>query len=109
MDDLTKIPLLALRKATIAMLSSGLNSLKVLPTEEGLPRDWRGLAHLAGLNGVETSRIASSNDPTEFLIKHWAAEANVEQLFQFLALIDRFDVLDDSKQLIGMHVLLGVL
>lgn len=102
MDNLSdRVPVSALRKATISVLSGGLNSEKIIPTDDGLPRDWRGLAHMIGLDGVETHRIGASKDQVAELVSVWGPKGTVEQLKQILAVIDRFDVLDDVWNFLG--------
>lgn len=101
--DFSKIPLSALKKATQNVLSTGLNQPKVIPNKDGLPRDWRGLAHLIGLNGVETGWIATTADPLLALLNHWGKNGNLNLLENYLEIIDRYDVLDDAKLLFGRH------
>lgn len=99
--DFTQVPITVLKKPTVIILSAGLNAQKIIPNEDGIPRDWRGLAHLAGLSNFETNRFSAMPDPTQAFLNHWGASGNVHMLLEFLAVIDRFDVLDDVRQVIG--------
>ncbi|KOX68497.1 Myeloid differentiation primary response protein MyD88 [Melipona quadrifasciata] len=47
--DLSTVPLVALSIESKYAISSLLNPPKILPSENGLPRDWRGLAHFCKL------------------------------------------------------------
>ncbi|KAK6633932.1 hypothetical protein RUM44_004539 [Polyplax serrata] len=97
--DLSQIPLSALKENTHSILSSGLNHHKILPNKDGLPRDWRGIAHLIGLNGVETGWLGTKEDPFCALLSHWSKNGNLSLLQNYLEVIDRYDVLDDTKDL----------
>lgn len=99
--DYSTIPVSALQKATQSILSSGLNQQKIIPNENGIPRDWRGLAHLMGLTGVETGWLSSTPDPLASLLNFWGKKGNLFLLQNYLEVIDRFDVLDDTRQLFG--------
>lgn len=103
--ELEKIPLSALSKRTIDALSNKLNAKKILPSEDGYQRDYRGLASLSGLNWSEYgSVIEQSHDPTDKILKLWMKDqktANLDQLQQVLGLIERWDVLDDTNFLLG--------
>ena len=99
--ELEKIPLSALSKRSITALSNRLNAKKVLPSEDGYQRDYRGLVTLSGLNYVEYSSVINQNsDPTEKILQLWMkneTKANLDQLQQVLGLIERWDVLDDTN------------
>lgn len=99
--DYSKIPLIALKKTTQNILSAGLNQHKIIPNNDGIPRDWRGLGHLIGLNGIEMGWIEATPDPFSALLNHWGKNGNLNLLQNYLKIIDRFDVLDDAKQFIG--------
>lgn len=99
--DLSKIPLSALKQSTLVTLSASLNQYKIIPTNDGLPRDWRGLAQLMGFNGIETHQLSIKPDCFYALVHHWGGKGNVSLLQEYLALIDRYDVLDDTKEAIG--------
>ncbi|KAL0281098.1 UNVERIFIED_CONTAM: hypothetical protein PYX00_002193 [Menopon gallinae] len=98
--DLSEIPLSALKQSTLVTLSASLNHYKIIPTNNGLPRDWRGLAQLMGFNGVETHQISVKPDCFLTLINQWGEKGNVALLQEYLSLIDRYDVLDDTQEAI---------
>jgi len=92
-EDPETVPLAALRQTSRRTLSLYLNRTKVLPSPQGLPRDWRGLAHVSGA----IAPLVDSSDPTGDVLSFWEKEkATIAQLKEALAFIDRFDVLDDS-------------
>lgn len=79
-----------------------LNCKKILPSESGFHRDWRGLATLVKLDQNEFGAILHSNDHMVKLIEFWIqkfADAKLIQLIQYLEIIDRFDVSDDIELL----------
>nr|CAD7201539.1 unnamed protein product [Timema douglasi] len=95
MTPASEVPLHALRSNTREVLSGLLNPLKVLPTEDGLPRDWRGLAQLAGLQGHIISMLVENRDPTNKVLEAWP-ESSFGKLQDALGHLDRWDVLDDT-------------
>lgn len=104
--DLSEVPLTALRQKVRAMLSAKLNPPKILLTEEGLPRDWRGILHCARLNHGEANLVHSHPNPMASVLKLWCDAvrddgrqgASFAQLIAALEVIDRFDVADDIKE-----------
>lgn len=79
-----------------------MNCKKVLPSESGFHRDWRGLATLVKLDQNEFGAILRSNDHMMKLIEFWIQkyeDAKIIQLIQYLEIIDRFDVSDDIELL----------
>lgn len=68
---LSEAPLHSLSRKTKAQLSSMLNAIKILPSEEGYFRDWRGLAHCAKLKSEQITFLAEREDPTKELIENW--------------------------------------
>lgn len=100
--DLSQIPITALRQKCRSILSSMLNNPKILLSEEGLPRDWRGIAHLANLHTSHGALIAGHHDPITKILQMWskgdnAKEATFEMLLKYLGIIDRWDVSDDIR------------
>lgn len=80
----------------------------MLVNEDGLRRDWRGLISMAGLDQSEQLQVSESADKTASLLDIWIrtnAENNtsvsLSQLQQCLALIDRYDVIDDTQALLS--------
>lgn len=85
-----------------------LNPKKVLRTEDGYDRDWRGLASLADLSQLETTSIANSKDETAKLLDLWFKlnkDKNIvvtlTQLQKCFGVIDRYDVYDDTYLMLG--------
>ena len=81
-----------------------MNPKKVLPSEDGYNRDWRGLATLIKISQNEYSAVSQSNDKIMKLFEIWQnnnANATFYTLQQCLATIDRYDVSDDTFQLLG--------
>uniref|UniRef100_A0A1B6DXX9 TIR domain-containing protein n=1 Tax=Clastoptera arizonana TaxID=38151 RepID=A0A1B6DXX9_9HEMI len=92
--NLWDIPLYALRSSSRNYLASLLNCSKVLPSPNGLPRDWRGLADLSG---VPTRTIR--DNPTMSILSSWEelASSSLGQLYEFLGEMDRYDIQDDIE------------
>ncbi|XP_071446600.1 myeloid differentiation primary response protein MyD88 [Hetaerina americana] len=103
-EDLVSVSARALGVNTINKISVSLNTLKVLPTDEGLPRDWRGLAQLTGLDGNLTRSLGCKPDPTAEVLKLWinnkASEASIGSLKSYLSQMDRWDIIDDTSSMI---------
>ena len=76
-----------------------LDRRKLLPTESGGFRDWRGLAELAGFAG-DVAAFELRPRPTIELIKQWCRRpgVTVRTLTDMLAQMDRDDVLDDAAE-----------
>lgn len=114
--DLSEVPLTALRQKVRAMLSAKLNPPKILLTEEGLPRDWRGILHCARLNHGEANLVHSHPNPMASVLKLWCDAvrddgrqgASFAQLIAALEVIDRFDVADDIKETLGKCLPLSI-
>jgi Death domain len=95
-------------------LSTLLNSQKVLQTETGYDRDWRGILVLSGLGQSERNLITQSRDQTAKLLELWRKSNrdnnNVVTLSRFrecLETIDRYDVIDDTFELLGKFFMLA--
>ncbi|XP_054287143.1 uncharacterized protein LOC129002993 [Macrosteles quadrilineatus] len=95
-SNLNNTPITALRPSTRQIIVNELNKRKVLASEEGLPRDWRGLVHLTGLPEP------SGDNPADQLLTVWGrkAEASLAMLEEFLGRMDRWDIVDDIYHLI---------
>lgn len=69
-------------------------------------RDWRGLAHLIGLKAEKIPVIACDSDPSARVISIWQKQENslgtIKQLQDFLGELDRFDIVDDIADMIGI-------
>lgn len=80
----------------------------MLVNEDGLRRDWRGLISMAGLDQSEQLQVSESADKTASLLDIWIrtnaendTSVSLSQLQQCLALIDRYDVIDDTQALLS--------
>jgi len=109
--DSSNGPLKCLRPSTITFLSTMLNPLKIIPTESGLARDWRGLAELGGVTAEMITYFESKPNPTSDLLRHLTDPNNpgspaktVNDLRAFLGVIDRFDVSDDASPLLDSDI-----
>ncbi|KAG5679273.1 hypothetical protein PVAND_008852 [Polypedilum vanderplanki] len=103
-----EIPLNALRKRTREKLSVLLNPEKVLRSEDGYCRDWRGLFSFSGLSQSEYTLISQSHDKMSTLLDLWIRKnsendhkVNLSQLQQCFELIDRYDIYDDTLSLLS--------
>lgn len=110
--DLEKIPISALRHRSLNLLSIYLDPLKILPSPDGLSRDWRGIFYLSGLPNEYLQYLAQQTHATMLLLDIWQKEsnsdkteymANLSQLQRFLETIDRLDCLDDTNELFGEY------
>lgn len=100
--DLSKVPLVALSVRTKEVISTLLNPTKVIPTENGLPRDWRGLAHSSNLSGEILPLLMSHSDPSAYILSIWQEkqkDITIKDLQLALEEIDRWDIIDDTLEL----------
>lgn len=92
-------PLSALGIETRTQLSRMLNRKKVLRSEEGYQRDWRGISELAKQKGFVDE---NANNPMDLVLISWSQRspqtAKVGHLEHFLGIIDRWDVCDDIQE-----------
>lgn len=95
--NMFQIPLAALSTSTREIISVLLNPLKIIPTDEGLPRDWRGLAQLVGLTGQMVQLLSTKADPTWQVLSQWK-EGSLGHLTSILGQLDRWDVVDDTAE-----------
>lgn len=96
-----RTPLAALRHSTRGVLSQLLNGPKIIPSPSNLPRDWRGLAHIARVNCPHVG----CSDPTAVVLSSWEKDTpSIQQLLDALKEIDRWDVIDDIGHLIDKDV-----
>ncbi|RWS04518.1 myeloid differentiation primary response protein MyD88-like isoform X1 [Dinothrombium tinctorium] len=116
--DYSRIPIRALNTSSRLLLSSSLNPEQLITSDNGLARDYRGLAELIGFSYSEVKNFQRSNDPLNALLNaidvmpkekqqqqhHQKAEndrhSNIEfysfsDLISMLEQIERFDVIDD--------------
>lgn len=96
--NLQTIPLSALRDRTVQKLANSLDGIKIFFSEDGFPRDYRGLAHFAD---IRTEKIENSRSPTQELLKLWRVQkensCDLAKLQHIFGLIDRYDVYDDTN------------
>ncbi|KAJ6641411.1 Myeloid differentiation primary response protein MyD88 [Pseudolycoriella hygida] len=100
--DLQQIPLSALKSKSRNSLSIYLDAIKILPSTDGLSRDWRGIYQLSGLPNHYESFLSSKLSPTLELIKILEKEPHDVTFSDFrkmLGDIDRWDVVDDTYEL----------
>ncbi|SPP72954.1 uncharacterized protein LOC117591065 [Drosophila guanche] len=92
-------PLSELSADTRNQLGRMLNRKKVLHSEEGYERDWRGIAALAHQRGFVEEY---ANNPMDLVLSSWSQRnpetAKVGHLEHFLGIIDRWDVCDDIQE-----------
>ncbi|XP_060660890.1 myeloid differentiation primary response protein MyD88-like [Drosophila nasuta] len=94
-----RTPLSELSNDTKRQLSCMLNRKKVLRTEDGYERDWRGIAYLAKLTNLINENVPKPMDAVlSTWIQHNPNTAEVGYLEQYLGIIDRWDVQDDIKE-----------
>ena len=100
-----EVPLTALSKKTLRKLSHLLNSKKILRSEEGYERDWRGLACLTKQKYLCDENAISLEDPITKVVQLWCTNnpktATFAYLEKFLGIIDRWDVSDDIYENLG--------
>lgn len=91
--------------ATRQVLSTRLDSRKVLLSPEGFRRDWRGLAVQAEIDEgcISSGKISD----TECFFQKWRAkDGTIGELLKFLEAMDRFDVIDDSLEMIYFQMVI---
>lgn len=96
--NLETIPLTALRDRTVQKLANSLDGIKIFFSEDGFPRDYRGLAHFAD---IRTEKVENLRSPTQELLKMWMGQkknsCNLAKLQHIFGLIDRYDIYDDTN------------
>lgn len=103
--DVSQTPVTKLRDRTKTLLATSLNQLRVIPTDDNIPRDWRGVAHFAEVN---PRSLAQSLNPIEDVLKKWVENRiashgtppTLKDLQDILGQIDRWDVYDDTEEMI---------
>ncbi len=101
---LKNIPLCALRLKSRNCIAKRLDPIHILPTSDGLPRDWRGILQLSELRSFE-QRFSNSLSPTIELMKILENEpcrVTLGRYRMMLGDIDRWDVVDDTEDMFGM-------
>lgn len=95
-------PLWALQPSTVESLAVVLEQERLIPSDSGHLRDWRGVAELSGLaaDNILYQKISNCKDGHfKEIFRAWKLRqgANVRDLWGILADIDRFDVRDDTE------------
>lgn len=93
------VPISALGVGSRGVLSKQLNPLKVIPSEDGLSRDWRGFFEKA--TGRNDHSSMDKLDPMRDVLKTWHRNhqnATLGELLKVLQQIDRWDVIDDARE-----------
>lgn len=92
-------PLTELSDNSKMQLAYMLNRKKILHTDEGYERDWRGIAFLADVRNFVDDRV---NNPMDAVLSSWIQNnpktAKVGYLVKFLGIIDRWDIVDDIQE-----------
>ena len=106
-------PLWVLQTSTVQALSVLLEQERLLATEEGLLRDWRGVAELSGLAGdnIVYQRISNCRDghfAETFSAWKKLPGASIKDLSSVLEKIDRFDVWDDVAEKVAEDVQVAI-
>lgn len=77
-------------------LSSYLNIEHVLKSDNGLARDYRGLAQQLDLSYSEIAQLEKLHDPCGSLLNYQkVSKLSVYELFELIISIGRYDILDD--------------
>ncbi|XP_045491401.1 myeloid differentiation primary response protein MyD88 [Colias croceus] len=113
-SDLRASPLTALTHESLNLLSSLLNTRKILltvcPDQLSRHRDWRGIASLANISSEVAASIREYNDKTRRVLDLWIhsndGTATVGRLLEILQWIDRHDVYDDLLDLASRNKLI---
>ncbi|XP_031350316.1 myeloid differentiation primary response protein MyD88 [Photinus pyralis] len=106
--DSYEVSIKALSTKTIALLSTLLNPPKIILTEDGLPRDWNGLAELVGISGECIPSLQNAKDHTKKLLSVWHEKdqksSTICNLLTHLEKLDRFDVVEDVQYFIDEDI-----
>ncbi|KAE9529721.1 hypothetical protein AGLY_011817 [Aphis glycines] len=97
LQDFANTMISILRLPTRERLSCMLNAKKVIPSPENIPRDWRGLCTL--LNYTIPSGC-DPTDPIDKIFKFCEAKTTIAHFIQCLQRIDRYDVVEETEELI---------
>lgn len=102
--DLSAVPLLALSKNSITLISTLLNPIRVLPGDNGLPRDWRGLAHVFEIPGETMPLLYTHLNPSKYILEAIDNKTSLKALQEAFESIERWDVFDDTEILFEKDV-----
>lgn len=69
--------------------------------------DWSGLAQLVGIDGQLRPHLLQESDKTAKILNLWHVKdkenATIPNLLQCMEQLDRFDIIDDTADLIGIR------
>lgn len=108
--NLFEIPISQLGQRCRRRLSINLNLIKVILSENGVQRDWRGVLHYLNLESMTLGYLQSRNDPMGELLDEWqrdCEDATMGELQRIIGEIDRWDVVDDTSDMFGNYLFLG--
>jgi len=88
-----------LRPPTLRILAQMLNPTKILLSDDGHLRDWRGLAELIGIDMLAIQNFESQSDPFKALFHHSLKNLTVLEVIAIFEKMDRYDIIDDTQAL----------
>ncbi|EFN82696.1 Myeloid differentiation primary response protein MyD88 [Harpegnathos saltator] len=100
--DLSTMPLVALSAESKQVVSMLLNPTKHLPSENGLPRDWRGLAYLLEFSAKVISLLSSHSNPTIqmlTILEQKQQNTTIKDFQKIMEQISRWDIVDDTEDI----------
>ncbi|XP_014468605.1 PREDICTED: myeloid differentiation primary response protein MyD88 [Dinoponera quadriceps] len=100
--DLSTVPLVAISVGSKQVISTLLNPTKVLPSENGLPRDWRGLAYLLELSAEVMTLLSSHSNPTIYMLtilEQKEKNITIKDFYLMMEQISRWDIIDDIEDM----------
>ncbi|XP_050733688.1 myeloid differentiation primary response protein MyD88-like [Eriocheir sinensis] len=98
--EVAEAPVRILSAATRKHMACRLDSRKILLASPGVHRDWRGVAEQADLD-VSSISCWGKISPTEHCLHILGQKGSlVGQLWNYLENMDRFDILDDTREMI---------
>lgn len=99
-NNFNAVSISMLRHKSRDLLSKRLNTIKVIVSENGYPRDYRGVLQSIGLNEF-LSTVQAKPDPMKEILELWLSNhpgsATIHHLRYILGNIDRWDVVDDTN------------
>lgn len=101
---LSSVPGKALNYSSRLILSNNLNIKGVIPSKSGHARDYRGLAELMDFQYSNIKIFERNEDPTLRILEAWETrpDATLDKLISFLEEMERYDVINELKPLLGM-------
>ncbi|XP_063875219.1 myeloid differentiation primary response protein MyD88-like [Scylla paramamosain] len=97
--EVAEAPVRILSPSTRKHMACRLDSRKILLASQGIHRDWRGVAEQAELDvgSISSGKIS----PTEHCLHLLGQKGSLMgQLWNYLEAMDRFDVIDDTRDMI---------